>query len=221
MSVTGYGRRGRRSGESEAVDTRQAILEAAKERFLHYGFRKTTVDEIAADAGVGKGTVYLYFNGKEEILLTLIHAVKSNITEQMRVLAQSVASPEDKLRRMVLASILTVYEACMSSPHGNEIVLEDLRPFLHKQTALLDRFKAETSQQMSLIAEVLRTGNRQGLFGVADAEKTAHLVMAAFAAFFPPYDCPAFPNTRSRRELEQGAHEMLDLLIGGLRPDKS
>jgi AcrR family transcriptional regulator len=37
---------------------REKILEAAERRLWHYGIKKTTIDEIAADAGVGKGTVY-------------------------------------------------------------------------------------------------------------------------------------------------------------------
>jgi AcrR family transcriptional regulator len=60
----------RDGNDGNSCETRQAILEAARSRFLHYGYKKTTIDEIAADAGVGKGTVYLYFGGKEDILLT-------------------------------------------------------------------------------------------------------------------------------------------------------
>jgi AcrR family transcriptional regulator len=51
---------------------REKILDAALARFEHYGFLKTTVDEIARQAQVGKGTVYSYFNSKKEILIALV-----------------------------------------------------------------------------------------------------------------------------------------------------
>ncbi|WP_294940764.1 alpha-D-ribose 1-methylphosphonate 5-phosphate C-P-lyase PhnJ, partial [Tardiphaga sp.] len=60
---------------------RRAILEAARKRFLHYSYKKTTIDDIGQDAKVGKGTVYLYFDSKEDILLTIAQGVKRNATE--------------------------------------------------------------------------------------------------------------------------------------------
>ncbi len=58
-------------------EVRLKILEAAKERLWHFGFKKTTIDEIAADAGVGKGTVYLHFNSKEDIALAIMSEFKT------------------------------------------------------------------------------------------------------------------------------------------------
>ena len=45
----------------------QQIQAAAEKLFLHYGFRKTSVDQIAREAGIGKGTIYNYFRNKEEL----------------------------------------------------------------------------------------------------------------------------------------------------------
>src|SRR5260221_10681116 len=91
--------------------TRQLIMESAQRLFLHYGYKKTTIDDIAQEAGIGKGTVYLYFDGKEEIMLTIAENVKRNITAQMQAIAGSLGSPEEKIRRMILASIITVHDA--------------------------------------------------------------------------------------------------------------
>jgi AcrR family transcriptional regulator len=44
------------STTAASSSTREAILQAARQRFLHYGYKKTTIDEIAQDAGIGKGT---------------------------------------------------------------------------------------------------------------------------------------------------------------------
>jgi len=200
-----------------ASSTREAILQAARQRFLHYGYKKTTIDEIAQDAGIGKGTVYLHFAGKDEIMLTLVLGVKRNITEQMRAIAASLAAPEDRLRRMVLACIGSVYDACTASPHGTEMVDEILFQ-MRTRVEYQDHFARETETQHEVLAAVLAEGARTGRFDVLDPRRSARLMMTAFAAFFPPYRCPATPGSgpRSRAELEAGVNELFDLLLASL-----
>ncbi len=212
-AARGAAEAGQRQNSAEA---RQAILDAARLRFLHYGYKKTTIDEIAADAGVGKGTVYLHFEGKDEIMLTLVLLVKRNITEQMRAVAAAVASPEDKVRRVILTLISSVYEACTASAHGNELV-DELHLQLRSHPEFQERFTQEMQAQYEVLAGVLHEGSRQGVFAVTDREKTAHLLLMAFSSFFPPYICPGNPAPRSRAELEAGALEMVDFLMRGLK----
>ena len=50
----------------------QRILRAASELFVQYGFDKTTVSEIAKEAGISKGAIYLHFQSKEHLLENLI-----------------------------------------------------------------------------------------------------------------------------------------------------
>ena len=59
--------------EVEKVDERKKIImEAAKKSFALFGYKGTTVDQIAKIAGIGKGSVYISFNNKEEILREII-----------------------------------------------------------------------------------------------------------------------------------------------------
>ena len=207
----GLGQAASANPRSDPAQTRQAILGAARQRFLHYGYRKTTIDEIASDAGVGKGTVYLYFGGKEEILLTLVHEIKRGITERMRALAADPTPPAQRLTEMVVARITAVYDAYTENPHGSELV-DEMRP------QLVACGREEYDAQLALLADVLQEGQEQGVFDVPDPRRVAHLINAAFAAFFPPYQCPPFPGTRTRQELEAGAREMMEFLLRGLRP---
>ena len=50
----------------------QLILEAARKRFFHYGYAKTSLDEIANDIGIGKATLYHYYKNKEDIFLNVV-----------------------------------------------------------------------------------------------------------------------------------------------------
>lgn len=58
--------------QSKSEEREQRIFDAAVELFAHYGFAKTTVDEIAAHAGISKGAVYLHFRSKENLMDRLI-----------------------------------------------------------------------------------------------------------------------------------------------------
>ena len=192
-------------------------MRAARQRFLHYGFKKTTIDEIAQDAGVGKGTVYLHFAGKDALLLTLILDVKRGINDQIRAIAASSAAPEERLRRMILASIGSVHEACTGTAHGAELV-DDLRAHLKGQPEFRDAFTRENETKRDALAGVIGEGVRAGVFAPTnDVRDAAHLLHAAFASFYPPYVCPAYPNERTRHELESGASALFDLLLAGLR----
>ena len=193
--------------------TRQAILEAARSRFLHYGYKKTTIDEIAADANVGKGTVYLHFSSKEDILLTLAREVKRNITAQMEAISSSLATPEDKVRRMMLASIISVYDAAKTFTHGAELVEEILRP------KLMQCGHAEREAQIALVAGALAEGVRRGEFSVpgGDVHQSAKQVMLATIAFYPPYVDPCNGDLTCRKDLEARASAMLEFLFHGIR----
>ncbi|MEZ4489891.1 MAG: helix-turn-helix domain-containing protein [Cyanobacteriota/Melainabacteria group bacterium] len=54
------------------IDRRRLLIDGARELFGRYGFEKTTVDDIARHTGIGKGSVYLEFKTKEDILIAII-----------------------------------------------------------------------------------------------------------------------------------------------------
>jgi AcrR family transcriptional regulator len=189
------------------------ILEAAQQLFLHYGYKKTTIDDIAQEAGIGKGTVYLYFDGKEDILLTIAAGVKRNITAQMEAIAHSLAPPEEKLRRMLLSSILTVHDAVNSTAHGLELVDEMLRPKIMKCGM------EQKEAQLDLLAEVLAEGVRRGEFSVpeGDVMRAARLLSLAMVSFYPPYMDPCHGRSSCKRELEARAGRMIEFIFNGIR----
>ena len=83
-------------------DKRQRILEAARKRFRYYGVKKTTMQEIARDAGVAVGTLYLYFKNKDDLLVAGTEEYVARHRRQAEAILASDASAGDKLRRYVL-----------------------------------------------------------------------------------------------------------------------
>ncbi len=91
-----------------AFRTRE-ILAAAREVLERRGFGATTMDGIAAAAGVAKGTLYLYFRGKEDLIHALMAEVGENILRDLKAIAETALTPREKLTR-VLALLLDYLE---------------------------------------------------------------------------------------------------------------
>ena len=91
--------RGKAMGEKQ--NKRELILAAAQEIFFAKGYYNTTSEEIAKRAGVGKGTLYQYFDSKMDIFMEMHRLYIKTYTEKMSELIQDDASFEDNLRRMV------------------------------------------------------------------------------------------------------------------------
>src|SRR5258707_387685 len=91
--------------QKQKEDRKERILAAAREVFFDVGIRRATVEAIAARADVAKGTVYLYFNTKEEILANLLLEGLDTLSQYLAVAfdEQAAGSGELRLRRLAAA----------------------------------------------------------------------------------------------------------------------
>ncbi len=87
---------------AEPVDARQAaVLEAAVGVFARYGYRKTSMDEVARAAGVSRQGLYLQFANKEELFRK---AVEQSLNSQLNAAIAALSCPEDNLERRLIAA---------------------------------------------------------------------------------------------------------------------
>ncbi len=89
-----------------AFRTRE-ILAAARRLMQGRGVESVTMEEIAAAAGVAKGTVYLYFQGKDELIQALITQVGENLLQDVASIVKASGSPPEKIHRV--ATLLLDY----------------------------------------------------------------------------------------------------------------
>lgn len=147
----------------------QKILEAAARAFAGEDFHKVRTDDIAAAAGVGKGTLFRYFAGKEELFVaTMVYSVEVASAEMDRALA-GIYGPQEHLET-----------ACRHLVHfyrHNECLFQ----LLHHDKALQDQprhaeFHAHMGQQREKIAHIIRDGQAAGCFRKVDAAIAGRLL---------------------------------------------
>lgn len=81
------------------------LLEAARRLFAEQGFHATTVEDIAAAAGVAKGTVYLYYKSKHDVYWAALERGITELLHEIQTRLEAEASPEDKVRAFIAIKI--------------------------------------------------------------------------------------------------------------------
>ena len=103
-------------------DKRTVILDAALLLFGRYGYRRTSIDDIAREAGIAKGTVYLYFETKEAIFRALSRRVLDGVLAQARRAAALRGTLEARLGAILGAKFGFFHDLLHGSPHASELI---------------------------------------------------------------------------------------------------
>lgn len=186
---------------------KEAILDAAVVEIAGHGYHGTTVAMIARRAGVADGTIYLYFENKEQILVSLFDRAMDRFVEQgARDLAR-LPDPAARLRRIV-----ELHLELVGSDRDLAIITQvELRHSLH----FLDQLsRAKVGQYLQVIAAVIADGQASGLWR-RDLE-ASFLAKAVFGVL----DEMATDWVLSRRNtrLAARAEQVNRLLAGALNP---
>ena len=94
--------------EREKAMHRQEILEAAKRVFARKGFAGATIDEIAQEAEFSKGAMYIHFENKEDLFLSLIHERLDDMEQRLEEVVERSTEPEAKIRDLA-ETLLTFF----------------------------------------------------------------------------------------------------------------
>src|SRR5262245_6681160 len=189
--------------------TADRILDATERLLARFGYDKSTVDEIAAEAGVSKRTIYLHFPGKEAVALASIDRVVGRVTDRLRELADSDDPPADRVRDMLAARILGRFDSVRSYYQSLVDMMRSLRP------AYLARRQRYFDAEAEILAGVLDEGRRARAFALADPLATAHDLLVATNGLLPYSLSPA--EFGRRAEVAARAERIAGLLLDGLR----
>jgi len=84
------------------IDVKNKIIEVAQDIFKRYGFRKSTMDEIAAAAGKGKSTLYHYFKSKEEVFAAVIEKEGNTMFRELNKIITANIDCKSKLKKYII-----------------------------------------------------------------------------------------------------------------------
>src|SRR5688500_6745445 len=192
----------------DSTSVRDSILEATDRLLARYGYRKMTVEDIAVEAGIGKGTIYLHFSSKEEVVLSHIDRIVERLKERLREIAGSNATAAERLRSMLMTRVLFRFDSVQHYTQSLNDLLAALRPGLLARRA--QYFEAEAE----IFAEVLRAGREAGELRFDDEQATTHALLQATHGLLP-YSLST-SELGSRREVSQRVADVADLLLIGV-----
>jgi AcrR family transcriptional regulator len=163
----------------EKARRQQEILEAAKEVFFKKGIRRATMDDVAAQAEVSKGTVYLYFQSKESVLAHLLLEGLSILLTQLEAAyaPQEPLSAEKRLRQLVEA----YWHFAQAHPNYFRLLLAlDRGRFRERVSAeVYQEILTESKRGLELVANAIRQGTEEGMFTADDPLLTAGVLWGA------------------------------------------
>jgi AcrR family transcriptional regulator len=184
--------------------TRIEILKSAAAAFRRLGYHGATVEQIATALQMKKGNLYYYFHNKEEILFACHQYSLDSLLKILEEIEQSGLSPEEKLRRLIVAFVHTILDEL----HGTALFLdlEALSP-AHLKTVVVRRDRFDHGMR-----QVIEEGVRSGRFGSCNAKLMSFAILGA-VNWIPRWYNPDGPATSA-----EIADRFADYLIAGLGP---
>ncbi len=185
-------------------DTRLAVIKAAQDIFAKFGYKKTTVDDIARAAHKVKSTIYQYFESKEEIFQTIVEKESQILKEEIKKAIEAQDNPKKKLltyvitRMRVLKDLSNFYNALRDEYLEHFVFIEKIR-------------KKYLKDEINTIKKILKNGVDQGAFVINDLELTACMIVVALKGLEYPLieEIEVLSN-------EQGINSLLGVLFRGI-----
>ena len=185
-------------------DVSEIILNSAKTIFARYGFKKTTMDEIAQAARKGKSSIYHYFKSKEDIFKAIVEKEADELSAAIAKAINAETTSEKKIRAYVLArmkginNLTNLYSALKDEYLEHYSFIENVR------------VKYDT-EEVNTIKGILKTGVEDGEFKIEDINLTAFALVTALKGL----EYPLFIKNNNAKT-EKRFEGLLNVLFYGI-----
>jgi AcrR family transcriptional regulator len=191
-------------------DIRDLILDAVDALLARFGYGKMTMEDVARQVGIGKGTIYLHFPSKEELVLSHIDRIAETVVRKLREQAASADPVDRRLRRMLIQRVLVRFDSVSHYTQNLGDLLSSVR------APLLVRRQAYFEKEAAVLEEVLREGARAGSLDCPDPPSAALVLVQSTNSLLPFNLTPR--ELGRREEVEDQVGRIADLLVKGLLP---
>ena len=193
---------------SESDTTREKIIVAARERFSHYGYPKTTIAELAEDCAMSPGNIYRFFKGKIDIAVEIARREALSAVEVIEaVLDCPLRSSRQRLEEVVFADLRYTFHLLENQPKTLELA----------QIVVSDRpqFQIESlRRERRVFQRILHGGQASGEFMVDNVPATTIALHAATTK----YRYAQLFTNQTLAELERELAHVMTVIIRGLMP---
>jgi len=185
-------------------DIKKDIIQAARDIFARYGFRKTTMDEIAQGVHKAKSSIYYYFKSKEQIFQAIVEKESQILREEITKAVNQEHTPQKKLRAYVIIRMCTVHRLANFYSALKE-------EYLEHYTFIETIRKKHDEDEIKMIEKLLKGGIERGVFIVNNLKITAIAIIIALKGLEYTW---AFEDDVSKTE--RGMNSLLEILFNGI-----
>lgn len=187
-----------------ATNRRKMIIEASTKSFSMFGYKATTMDQVAKLANVGKGTIYTFFKNKEELFEEII----STMVKEMIAEAESVIQPELTFTENVHRALYRLLEFRSQHQLMIKLIQEEREMGTLAVSEMLQHIEDEI---IAYIKKKIETAMAKGAIPVANIEITSFLLLKMYIALVSDWEKNHQPLSS-----EQIAEIMKGFLLKGL-----
>lgn len=185
-------------------ERREMIVQKARELCARFGYKKTTMDDIAVSCGLGKATLYYYFKSKEEIFKAVIDKEFDEFRDYISKVLSNICDPHDKLRAFILNRAIRIKELANFYSTLKDEYLEHY--------AFIERERQKiTEWEIGVLKEIIEDGIQKGVFKETDAKTTAMVLAFALKGLEYPWMVQ-----QTKIELERAVDMMLPVFFKGI-----
>jgi AcrR family transcriptional regulator len=193
----------------EKRDVRGAILDATDHLLAKHGYKKMTIEALAREVGIGKGSVYLHFKSKEDIALSHVDRIVDRLLHRLANIADGKSSGEAKIAAMLRERVLFRFDSVQHYSGSLNDMLTGLR------TRLLEHRERHFESEAGIFARALEQGIAEKVFDPAiDPLAAARTLMTATNSLLPYNLSTAELGKRS--EIAQRVAAITSVVLKGL-----
>jgi AcrR family transcriptional regulator len=167
-----------------------------------------TIDDLAREVGIGKGSVYLHFSSKEEIALSHIDRIIEQLKGKLSAIAKSGEPADERIRKMLCARVLHRFESVQHYTQNINDLLAAIRP------KVLARREQYFREEARIFVSVIEEGQREKKFSDGDALALAETLITATNSLLP--FSLTVHELGAPEEIEDKTERLSDLLLQGL-----
>jgi AcrR family transcriptional regulator len=186
-------------------EVRAHIVRIARKIFTRYGFRKTTMEEIAASAKKGKSSIYYYFKSKEEIFRAVVEKEADELKQQLGKTIRRDDAPVDKLRTYILFRLHHV-----RTVENFYAALND--EYLAHMDFILEIRRNFDMEERQVVRGILEEGMGDGSFQVTSSEIGA----IAITTMMKGLELPLLLSDAHKQDRQELLEDLIRVLLYGI-----